>query len=87
MALGALIGTVLVAGAAVCLTSGCTTLGYYGQSVGGHLSLMSQAKPVPAWLGEGQTPQSLRTRLELAQRIREFAVSELKLPDNGSYTT
>ena len=85
MALGALIGTVLVAGAAVCLTSGCTTLGYYGQSVGGHLSLMSQAKPVPAWLGEGQTPQSLRTRLELAQRIREFAVSELKLPDNASY--
>jgi predicted aminopeptidase len=31
------------------------------------------------------TPEPLRERLELTQRMRDFAVTELKLPDNGSY--
>lgn len=85
MAIGGLLGAVAVAGAAVCLGSGCSTLGYYGQSLGGHLHLLSAARPVPEWLGDPSTPQPLRERLELTQRMREFAVAELKLPDNGSY--
>jgi predicted aminopeptidase len=31
------------------------------------------------------TPEALRARLELSQRIRDFAVAELQLPDNRSY--
>jgi len=31
------------------------------------------------------TPAPLRARLELSQRMRDFAVTELKLPDNKSY--
>ena len=85
MAIGGLLGAVAVAGAAVCLGSGCSTLGYYGQSLGGHLHLLSAARPVREWLADANTPEPLRERLELAQRMREFAVAELELPDNASY--
>ena len=70
--------------AAVCL-SGCADLGYYWQSVSGHLTLLNAARPVNDWLGDTQTPAPLKNRLVLAQRIRSFAVTELKLPDNPSY--
>ena len=65
--------------------TGCTTAGYYWQSVSGHLSLMGAARPVSDWLADAQTPEPLKARLALSQRIRSFAVSELKLPDNPSY--
>ena len=69
----------------LCLTSGCATLGYYAQSVGGHWRLLSSARAVPEWLGDPESPPALRERLALSQRIRDYAVSELKLPDNASY--
>jgi len=61
--------------------SGCETLTYYGQAVGGHLALMGKAQPI----AELPADPGLRERLALALRIREFASRELKLPDNGSY--
>jgi predicted aminopeptidase len=85
MAGAGLIGTALLATAAVCLTSGCGALGYYAQSVGGHLGLMNAARPVSEWLADESTPDPLRQRLALTQRIRDYAVRELKLPDNPSY--
>jgi predicted aminopeptidase len=80
-----LVGVVLAAGASVCLTSGCSTLGYYAQSVGGHLALVRAAKPVPDWLADDTAPATLKERLRLSQRIRDYAVIELKEPDNASY--
>ena len=80
-----LVGVVVLAAASVCFTSGCSTIGYYAQSVGGHLSLLRAAKPVPEWLNDETTPPALKDRLALSQRIRDFAVSELKEPDNASY--
>ena len=74
----------LAAIASVCLT-GCSTAGYYWQSVSGHLSLMGAARPVSDWLADPQTPEPLKARLALSQRIRSFAVTDLKLPDNPSY--
>ncbi|NRF66647.1 aminopeptidase [Aquincola sp. S2] len=65
--------------------AGCSTLGYYAQSVGGHLDLMRRARPVDEWLSDSATPAKLRERLLLTQQIRDFAVKELKLPDNRSY--
>ena len=70
--------------AAVCL-SGCADLGYYWQSVSGHLTLLNAARPVNDWLGDTHTPAPLKNRLVLAQRIRSFAVTDLQLPDNPSY--
>lgn len=80
-----LVGVVVLAAASVCFTSGCSTIGYYAQSVGGHLALLRAAKPVPEWLTDETTPPALKERLALSQRIRDFAVAELKEPDNASY--
>jgi predicted aminopeptidase len=80
-----LAGIVALAAATVCLTSGCSTIGYYAQSVGGHLDMVRAARPVPDWLADGETSAALKDRLALSQRIRDYAVSELKLPDNASY--
>jgi len=71
--------------AATCLLGGCSSMGYYAQSVSGHLGVMRAAKPVTEWLADPATPDDLRRRLELSQRMREFAVQELGLPDNPSY--
>lgn len=64
---------------------GCSSAGYYAQAVGGHVSMLAAARPVGDWLADDATPAPLRERLTLAQRMREFAVSELHLPDNRSY--
>ena len=80
-----LLGVALAATALVCLGSGCSSLGYYSQSVAGHVDLMSRAKPVGTWLADSATPVQLQQRLELSQRMREFSVATLKLPDNASY--
>jgi len=80
-----LAAAVLLAGGTVCLTSGCSTVGYLAQSVNGHLALVRSAKPVPEWLADPATPTALKQRLELSQRIRDFAATELAEPDNASY--
>jgi predicted aminopeptidase len=78
-------GTLLLAAGALCLGSGCSDLGYYRQSVGGHLDLMSRAKPVDDWLAQDDVSPALKQRLQLAKQMREFSVQVLKLPDNPSY--
>ncbi len=83
----------LVRGLATWLTAfslaGCasptTGVGYYWQSVTGHLQLMRAARPVQDWIDDEQTPEALKARLAIAQRIRAFAATELALPDNPSY--
>ena len=60
-------------------------LAYYSQSIAGHLDLMQRARPVADWLADPATPAALRERLQLAQRLRDFAVQALALPDNASY--
>jgi predicted aminopeptidase len=71
--------------ATACLTAGCSTLGYYSQSVFGHLDVLHRAQPVAEVIADANTSPALRERLELAQRIRDFAARELHLPNNGSY--
>ena len=78
-------GVVAIATASVLCLSGCANLGYYWQSATGHLKIMSAARPVEEWLGDVGAPERLKNRLALSQRIRHFAVRELKLPDNPSY--
>ncbi|MEY4536630.1 MAG: hypothetical protein RL171_781 [Pseudomonadota bacterium] len=68
----------------LCLSS-CADLGYYWQSVEGHVSLMKAARPVDDWLADAQTSEKLKAKLVLTQKIRAFAAQELKLPDNASY--
>jgi predicted aminopeptidase len=73
--------------ASLLLVSGCDTLSYYSQAIGGQLEILHAARPVDQWLADPATPAELKSRLELAQRIRRFAAAELALPDNRSYTS
>jgi len=70
---------------AVCLSvSGCTTVSYYSQSVIGHSRIMLARKPINKVIPNA--PQALRQNLELAIRLRQFAVQELSLPNSNSYS-
>lgn len=69
------------------LAAGCDTVGYYYQSIGGHLGVMASAQSLDDAIATANNAhdQKLAQRLELARRIRDYASRELKLPDNGSY--
>lgn len=82
----ATLATLAAALAAASLGSGCSAVGYYAQSVGGHVDLMRRARPVADWVADPATAPALRERLLLSQQLRRFAVQALALPDNASYT-
>ena len=73
------------AGLACAALTGCANLGYYWQSVSGHLQVINAARPVNDWLADPLAPDALKARLALSQRIRAFASAQLALPDNPSY--
>ncbi len=64
---------------------GCTTLGYYGQAMGGHLAVLGRARPIDELLADPTLAPELRSRLERVLAIRNFASQALRLPDNDSY--
>lgn len=68
-------------------TVGCSDAGYYLQSVRGHLAVMSARQPIAEVLEDGKIPPQLRVRLEKVQAMRRFAVEEMQLPDNDSFST
>jgi predicted aminopeptidase len=73
--------------AVVLVTAGCEAVGYYAQSIGGHLGVMAQAQPLTDAIASARDANDARLaqRLALAGRMRDFASRELKLPENGSY--
>ncbi len=73
--------------AVAALLSGCESVAFYAQAIGGQLGVMRSARPLESWLADPQTTPQLRARLETARRIREFASRELALPENGSYAS
>jgi len=80
-----LVGLVLAVLGTLCATSGCSSIDYLSQSASGHIRLLAAARPVQDAIADPATPEALRKRLELTQRMRQFAVTELHEPDNGSY--
>jgi len=68
------------------LLAACAGPGYYAQAIGGHIELMRQRQPVAETLRDDGTAVEVRRELQLSLEIREFAVSRLGLPDNGSYS-
>ena len=78
-------GVAVAALGALCVTSGCSSIDYLSQSASGHIRLLAAARPVKDAIADPATPEALRKRLELTQRMREFAVTELHEPDNDSY--
>lgn len=69
----------------VLLLQGCA-LGYYWQAASGHLDVMRRAQPIDRLLEAPGTDEALAERLRTVREVRRFAVDELGLPDNASYT-
>ena len=71
---------------AVCLSvGGCGTLGYYGQTVAGHMEVLQSRRPIEVILKDEQTPTGPAEKLRFIQELLDFAHARLALPDNGSY--
>ncbi len=73
----------LAAAAAGVALGGC----YYAHLAAGQLEMNSRREPIAEVIADPATDATLRRRLEFAVRARDFALSELGLPDNGSYRT
>ncbi len=69
------------------LLGGCSTLGYYAHLAAGEMAVLRAREPIPKLIANPDTPDKLRTRLQLAQRARAFASDALQLPRNKSYTS
>jgi len=67
------------------IVSGCATLGYYGQSIGGQWEVWDKSQPIDELLAMPDMADPLREKLQMVLEIRDFASNELALPDNDSY--
>ena len=65
--------------------SGCATLGYYAQSIGGQMAVWDKEQSIDELLAAPSTAGPLRGKLQTVLAIREFASSALALPENDSY--
>jgi predicted aminopeptidase len=75
-----LIARLALAAGALAL-SGC----YYLQLAAGQLEMNRSREPMADLIAREDTDAALRQRLDYASRARDFAISDLGLPDNGSY--
>jgi predicted aminopeptidase len=68
--------------AAACVAlPGC----YYLHLAAGQLEMNRRREPIAEVIAQDGTDSALRARLDYAARARDFAMTELGLPDNGSY--
>ncbi len=77
--------TSIVALSVLGLLFACSDAGYYVQSITGHFDVMAKARPIDALVGDPQTAADERQKLIKVLDLRNFAVTELGLPDNGTY--
>ncbi len=71
--------------AAPWLVGGCAALHYYAQAAAGQFELLRASGPVESIIAHPDTGEALRDRLLLADRVVEFARSELGLDAGNSY--
>lgn len=65
----------------------CSTLGYLAHSSSGHLKLMSDRQSISSLIDDEQVDQAQKNKFKSILTMREFATSQLRLPDNKSYTS
>jgi predicted aminopeptidase len=70
--------------AAVAL-AGCANLAYYSQAAVGQYRIQAGARSIDDVLRRDDEPAALREKLQRLPEIRQFAVTELGLPDSDSY--
>jgi len=80
-------GLVLIGLVAILLiTTGSCQISYLTQAMAGHMRIMKSRRPIEKILQNDQLDAKKRDQLRLVLEIHEFAVKELDLPDNKSYT-
>jgi predicted aminopeptidase len=67
-------------------TTGCAAP-YYWQAIGGQLELFRKREPIEDVIANPDVDPKLKTTLARVETMRQFAVDELLLPSNDSYTT
>lgn len=75
----------LLLAAVVAAVSGCQTIGYYAQAVRGEYQILANRESIDKLISDPHTPEELRRKLELVQRMRAFAKDSLKLPVDKYY--
>jgi predicted aminopeptidase len=65
--------------------SACASLGYLGQAAHGQWQLLRSRRPIERVIADARSSDTLKARLQLVQDAREFAVTDLGLPNNRSY--
>jgi predicted aminopeptidase len=73
-----------IVGVAVVSVAGCA---FYWQAIGGELDLLRKRTPIDKLLADPAVDAKTKTELTAVAEIRKFAVTDLLLPDNKSYTT
>ncbi|UYP30657.1 aminopeptidase [Pseudomonas sp. Z8(2022)] len=69
----------------VLLLGGCSTMDYYAHLGQGQWQLLSARQPITQLLEDPATDADLARRLALSQQARDFASTQLHLPENRSY--
>jgi predicted aminopeptidase len=72
--------------AVAAMATGCAAP-YYWQAIGGQIELLRKREPIARIIADPTTDAALKTTLTRVAAMRRFAVDELGLPDNDSYTT
>jgi predicted aminopeptidase len=72
--------------ATLALLAGCGTT-YLMQAAGGEWRVLHAREPIDQVIADAHTPPELRKRLEQVRAARDFASTELGLPDNNSFRT
>lgn len=73
-----------IVGASIVALAGCA---FYWQAIGGQLDLLRKRTPIDKLLADPAVDPKLKTELGAVAEIRKFAVTDLLLPENKSYTT
>jgi len=82
-----LLKTRLLAAALIGATLPGCAIGYFTQAAQGQWRLLRARRPIEQVIADPTSSEELKARLRVVQDARDFAVSDLGLPDNRSYRT
>ena len=83
---GLIVARLMLLSIVLSVLTACSTVSYYEQAVRGHLGLVFKSTSIDRLIATDQVGSKTRERLMSVREIRRFAVNQLGLPDNGSYT-
>jgi predicted aminopeptidase len=83
---GLIVARLMLLSIILSVLTACSTVSYYEQAVRGHLGLVLKSTSIDRLIATDQVGSRTRERLMWVREIRRFAVNQLGLPDNGSYT-